>query len=170
MACSSISAKWLSRCAPLASPSSWLIRNGNREFLHDPGRIEQFLEVGCLVQVSSGSVTDTRTRADLVALQDWFRRGIVHFLGSDGHSPRRRRPLMADAYRLISEWAGVSTADRICSTNGMALVHGVLAAFPAALTPEKELVSLFGKREQSRGDNSLCGGTLNVANHRASPR
>src|SRR5258708_3229722 len=52
------------------------------ELLHDPGVIEQFIEAGCLVQVSSGNVTNPRTREDGKALKDWFRRGVVHVLGS----------------------------------------------------------------------------------------
>ncbi len=95
------------------------------ELLNEPGWIEQFIQAGCLVQVSSGSVTDPKSRADANALKDWFKRGIVHVMGSDAHSPRRRRPQMAGAYRQISSWAGVGVADRVCSTNGTAIVHGL---------------------------------------------
>src|SRR5262249_18875077 len=38
------------------------------EFLHDEGRIEELLRAGCLVQVSSGSVTRPRSREDEKAL------------------------------------------------------------------------------------------------------
>jgi protein-tyrosine phosphatase len=95
------------------------------ELLHDVGLIEQFIEAGCLVQVNSGSVSEPPSDEDGKALQDWFKRGIVHFLGSDGHSPRRRRPKMADAYRQIVRWAGSQVADRVCSTNGAAIVQGL---------------------------------------------
>ena len=33
------------------------------ELLHESGRIEQFIQAGCLVQVSSGNITDPATRA-----------------------------------------------------------------------------------------------------------
>jgi len=100
------------------------------ELLHEPGWIEQLIRAGCLVQVSSGSVTDPPSREDARALKDWFRRGIVHFMGSDGHSPRRRRPQMASAYEQIARWAGASTADRVCSTNATAVVHGLPLRIP----------------------------------------
>jgi protein-tyrosine phosphatase len=112
------------------------------ELLHDPGRIEQFLRAGCLVQVSSDNVTDPPTKADGRALRDWFQRGIVHFLGSDGHSPRRRRPRMADAYEQISQWAGAAVADRVCSTNATAIVHGLPLRVPS---PEPRRTSWFGR-------------------------
>jgi protein-tyrosine phosphatase len=101
------------------------------ELLHEPGWIEQLVAAGCLVQVSCASVTDPKTREDGQAVKDWFKRGVVHVMGSDAHSPRRRRPQMAAAYEQISRWAGVSTADRVCSTNATALVHGL----PLRITP-----------------------------------
>jgi protein-tyrosine phosphatase len=101
------------------------------ELLHEGGRIENLIAAGCLVQVSSSSVTDPATRADGRALKSWFRRGCVHLLGSDGHSPRRRAPHMADAYRQICRWAGTAVADRICSTNGVAILQGLPLRIPA---------------------------------------
>jgi len=76
------------------------------------------------VQVSSESVTEPKTAADRRALRSWFRRGCVHLMGSDGHSPRKRRPLLAAAYRRIEEWAGRSVADRVCGSNGAAILSG----------------------------------------------
>jgi protein-tyrosine phosphatase len=96
-----------------------------RELLHGAGIIEELISRGCLVQVSSGSITDPPTSADRRALRSWFRRGCVHLLGSDGHSPRRRPPRMAAAYQQIEQWAGSTVADRVCSTNGMAVLHGL---------------------------------------------
>jgi hypothetical protein len=37
---------------------------------------------------------------------------------------------MAEAYRQIVEWAGVSVADRVCSTNGTAIMHGLPLNIP----------------------------------------
>jgi len=100
------------------------------EFLHEPGEIEELIEAGCLVQVSASSVTDPASPRDGRALKSWFQRGVVHCLGSDGHSPRRRPPRMADAYRQICRWVGVAHADRICSTNGMAISQGLPLRIP----------------------------------------
>lgn len=104
-----------------------------REFLHEPGLIEAMIEAGCLVQVSSASITAPKNRLDQRALVNWFRRGIVHVLGSDGHSPRRRPPLLAAAYRQVMRWIGPAQADRIASRNGLAVVHGL----PLKIDPPK---------------------------------
>jgi protein-tyrosine phosphatase len=94
-------------------------------FLHDAGVIEELIAAGALVQVSSASITDPRDAADCKALRSWFRRGIVHFLGSDGHSPTRRPPHLAAAFQRVTEWIGPAQADRIGSSNGLAVAHGL---------------------------------------------
>lgn len=99
-------------------------------FLHEPGEIEALIDAGCVVQVSGHSVTDPASLADERALQDWFRRGIVHVLGSDGHSPHRRPPRLAGAYRRISDWVSPAHADQIASGNGLAIVHGLPLRIP----------------------------------------
>ncbi|HEV3203249.1 MAG TPA: CpsB/CapC family capsule biosynthesis tyrosine phosphatase [Gemmataceae bacterium] len=97
----------------------------NEELLHEAGVVDQLIHAGCLVQVSSGSVTDPPSGRDEKALKSWFKRGVVHFLGSDGHSPSRRPPRMAAAYNKIRRWAGDAVADRVCSTNGLAVLQGM---------------------------------------------
>ena len=105
-------------------------------FLHEAGEIEAMIDAGCLVQVSASSVTDPKSPADERALKDWFRRGIVHLLGSDGHTPRHRPPLMADAYRRVAEWLNFAQADRIASSNGLAVVHGLPLQIPRPLAQD----------------------------------
>jgi protein-tyrosine phosphatase len=89
------------------------------ELLHSPGAVEELIRLGCLVQISSRSVTDPESKEAGRALRGWVRRGCVHFLGSDGHSPRKRQPLMAAAARRIREWAGEAVARQVCHENGL---------------------------------------------------
>jgi protein-tyrosine phosphatase len=95
------------------------------ELLHEAGLIEQLIRLGCLVQVSSASITAPRQQRDERALRRWLKQGIVHLVGSDGHSVRRRPPRLAEAYRTISRWVGTAIADRVCSTTGMAILQGL---------------------------------------------
>jgi protein-tyrosine phosphatase len=95
------------------------------ELLADSERVEELIRQGCLIQVSSGSVTDPPRWMGSKRLKEWFKRGLVHLIGSDGHSPRRRPPRLADAYEQIRYWAGDAVADRVCSTNGMLVLQGL---------------------------------------------
>ncbi len=103
------------------------------ELLHDDGAVEDLVRLGCLMQVSSESVTNPACREDGRHLKRWIQRGIIHLIGSDGHSPRSRPPRMARAYRRIAHWAGTGAANRICSTNGLAVLEG----FPLQLPEPK---------------------------------
>jgi protein-tyrosine phosphatase len=107
------------------------------ELLHDAGLIEDFIRAGCLVQVSTHSITAPPSREDERALMQWFQRGIVHVLGSDGHSVTRRPPTMADAYRLLVAWVGETIADRVASTNGLAILQGLPLRIPPPQQPRK---------------------------------
>lgn len=110
------------------------------ELLHEAGQIERLIEAGCLVQVNASSIARPRSNLDAKALKGWFKRGIVHCLGSDGHSPTRRPPLMAKAYEQIQLWAGHAIADRVCSTFGMAILQGLPLRLPK---PEPRGISWF---------------------------
>lgn len=101
----------------------------NEELLHESERLEQWIRAGCLVQVSASSVTSPPSPSAGRHLKSWFQRGMVHFVGSDGHSPTQRPPRMAGAYHQIRRWAGSSVADRVCSTNGLAVMHGIPIQF-----------------------------------------
>jgi protein-tyrosine phosphatase len=102
----------------------------HEELLDDPRPLEELVRAGCLVQVSTRSITDPPDRGRGRQLKDWFRRGLVHVLGSDGHSPRRRSPLMKDAYRQVVRWLGAAAADRVCSTNGISVLQGLPLRVP----------------------------------------
>lgn len=108
------------------------------ELLHGNGLIEGLLEAGCLVQVSASSVIDPESPQDLAAVKTWFKRGIVHFLASDGHSPRRRLPQMAGAYREIATWIGSTDADRIAGGNGRAIVNGMKIRARRPVEPQRK--------------------------------
>jgi protein-tyrosine phosphatase len=115
------------------------------ELLHDSGRIEELIQMGALIQVSASSVTDARSSDELKALKCWVKRGVVHVIGSDGHATEGRTPLLSAAYRRIADWAGASVADRICSTNGLAVMQGLPLHAPQPQRPKRRRWWWWGK-------------------------
>lgn len=107
------------------------------EWLHEPGEIETLIRLGCLVQVSSGRLTHPRTREESRAIRDWACRGIIHLLGSDGHSPTRRPPHLAAAHRQMTRWIGPDAADRVASHNGRAILNGMPPHVPEPQAPRR---------------------------------
>lgn len=94
------------------------------ELLHESGIAENLARLGCLMQINATSIADPPTARDAKALQSWVRRGLVHFVASDGHSPTRRPPRMAKAYDRVAHWAGPHVADRLCCLNGLSVCEG----------------------------------------------
>jgi len=108
------------------------------EVLHDPGRVEALIEAGCLIQVSSKSITDPADGDDAAAIKSWFKRRVVHLLGSDGHSLRRRPPNLLAAYRQMEKWVGTEEAERVGSTTGLAVLNGRPVTVPRPLPPTRK--------------------------------
>jgi len=113
------------------------------ELLHDPEAVERLVRLGCLVQVSGKGVTHPAGGADARALKDWFRRGVAHVLGSDGHSLRRRPPDLRDAYLRVRDWAGPHVADRVGSINGLAVLQGLPLRLPPVEPRKRGWLSRF---------------------------
>jgi protein-tyrosine phosphatase len=95
------------------------------ELLYDRGAVEELVRLGCVIQVSSDSITEPLRRGDTPILKRWIRHGLVHLIASDGHSPDRRPPRMAEAYRRIVGWAGENVANRLCSIHGLIVLEGL---------------------------------------------
>jgi protein-tyrosine phosphatase len=54
--------------------------------------------------------------------------GLVHFVASDGHGTRRRRPLLGAAYARVAELAGEQAALELCCHHPAAVAAGVAVA------------------------------------------
>ncbi|MGF1579457.1 MAG: tyrosine-protein phosphatase [Gemmataceae bacterium] len=109
------------------------------EFMEDTELLESLIRAGCLVQVSAGNLTKSLTKKEEKTFKDWFRRGLVHVLGSDGHSPRKRQPRMQDAYQQVVNWVGRQIADQVFYTNGMTVLQGL----PLKVPPPKPKSKLW---------------------------
>jgi len=116
------------------------------ELLHDSSTMTELLRLGCLVQVTSDSIVSPPTTQDKRALKRWFQDGFVHFVASDGHSPRSRPPMMAEAYQVVSRWAGADVADRLCGINGLTVIEGRQLRPPAPKRRKFGWLSRFRRR------------------------
>jgi protein-tyrosine phosphatase len=90
----------------------------------EPERIEEWLEHGCLVQITSNSLTG---RFGKTAQTMGFRlldKGWVHFLATDAHNTESRPPVMSEARRLVAQRYGAELAERLCVTNPLAAFEG----------------------------------------------
>jgi protein-tyrosine phosphatase len=97
----------------------------SQDLLFSEQMAEDLVRMGCLFQLSTGNVMMPMDRRAGNAIKNWVQRGMVHVIGSDGHSPTRRPPLLAQAAQIISTWISPLAANRICGLNGMAILQGL---------------------------------------------
>ena len=115
------------------------------ELIYDPALTNEFLQAGCVFQVTAEAISDPHTAKLGAAIKDWAKRGVIHLLGSDGHGIGRREPRMAAGVQTLSKWIGPAATDRIIGIWGPAVLQGQPANFPAPLPKSRNwFAKLFG--------------------------
>jgi protein-tyrosine phosphatase len=110
----------------------------------DPARLAEFIEVGCLAQVTASSVTDTGPYGRLA--RGFLRQGLAHLVASDGHSPRRRPPVLSEAVTVLEKEFGAPFAEAVTRSMPSALLAGEdPPELPAMVKPRGLLSRLFGR-------------------------
>lgn len=96
----------------------------NLGILRQPSIVERLVDAGCLMQVTAGSLTGNFGRQSC-AMAEWMAlQGLVHFVATDAHSPRTRRPMIRRAYHRVAQLAGQDAAALWCSQNPACVVAG----------------------------------------------
>lgn len=119
----------------------------NAGLLAQQGLIERLVDGGCLMQVTAGSLVggfgpDSQAMAERMAT-----RGLIHFLSTDGHSPKRRRPRLGDALHAAERLVGEEAARLWCADNPRAVADGrAVSAGPVKVAPPRRGWSLFSRR------------------------
>lgn len=118
----------------------------NKGILRQPDVVRRLVSHGCLMQVTADSLTGVFGPAPEQLSRTLIQQGLVHFLATDAHSPRSRRPRMRDAMQLATEIAGEEYARAICCTNPAAVAAGT-ACPPLPVPLERGFFSrLFARR------------------------
>jgi len=100
----------------------------NLGILGQPHVVEPLVDAGCLLQVTAGSLTGSfgpqvGNFAEWLVLQ-----GFVHFVATDAHGAKSRRPLMSRAFERVAQVAGHKTALELCSGNPARVVANQMVA------------------------------------------
>jgi protein-tyrosine phosphatase len=89
-----------------------------------PERVLEWVDAGCLVQVTASAVTgswgDTPQRIAMWLLEQ----DAVHVLASDAHDDKRRRPILSEARRHVSRRFGAEVARSLLHDNPLAIISG----------------------------------------------
>jgi protein-tyrosine phosphatase len=96
----------------------------NQGLLKQSRIVPSLVDRGCLMQVTAGSLLGTFGPASKCMAEWMVQQGLAHFLASDAHSSRARRPLMRRAFERAAELAGYEWAHQICCDNPAAVFQG----------------------------------------------
>lgn len=96
----------------------------NEGLLRHPELMTGLVERGCLMQLTADSITGVFGEQPRAFSERMIRAGLIHFVASDAHSPRRRRPRMRAALETVAEWAGSEYAVAVGCTNPAAVAAG----------------------------------------------
>src|SRR5579875_2740649 len=99
----------------------------------EPERMQEWLEDGCLVQITCDSLTGRFGRTAQSMSYRLLDRGWVHFLATDAHNTESRPPVMSEARRLVTERYGADVAEQLCVSNPQAAFEG--RPIPGAAAP-----------------------------------
>jgi protein-tyrosine phosphatase len=89
----------------------------NQGILRQPEVLAPLVEAGCLLQITAGSLCGTFGAECQQFCERLLAGGMVHFVATDAHGPRARRPLMRRAFERVVELADEPTAIDLCSHN-----------------------------------------------------
>ena len=96
----------------------------NAVLRRNPARVLEWVEQGCLVQVTGNSVTG-RWGSEAKASSEWLmKRKAVHVLASDAHGIGSRPPLLSEARSAAERIIGKAAASALVEDNPAAIVAG----------------------------------------------
>lgn len=89
-----------------------------------PQRILEWVEQGCLVQVTASSLTGFWGERPEIVARWLLDRSAVHILASDGHDTKRRLPILSEARNVAEGIVGAEYAEALVEGNPGAIVNG----------------------------------------------
>jgi protein-tyrosine phosphatase len=96
----------------------------NEGILRRPEVVASLVDSGCLMQITASSICGT-FGPDCQQLSEWLlTEGLVHFVATDGHGPRSRRPLIRRAFERVAELTSETLAVELCSENPASVAAG----------------------------------------------
>lgn len=101
----------------------------NKDVMRSLDKLEPFVKMGCLFQLTAGSVVGRFGDAAKMCAHELLRRGVVTVLASDAHHIKRRPVNLYEGYDKSAEIIGRDNAWKLVQENPRAIVGGHFISF-----------------------------------------
>jgi protein-tyrosine phosphatase len=88
-------------------------------------RVESWVGLGCLIQVTALSITGGFGEPAKTAAAQLLQRGLAHVVASDAHNPTRRHSSLREAYAAVQSRYGDDAAELLFEANPRRIVEGL---------------------------------------------
>ncbi len=136
--------------------TAWLRKQGvlpliahperNKDVMRNPAKLDPFIEQGCLLQVTAGSLVGSFGEVAQMRARELLDRGDIFVVATDAHNLGSRPPMLAAARAFIAAHSGETEAEALTrlnprsllgtlaqdSTAAAALTHSASSVAPAA--------------------------------------
>jgi protein-tyrosine phosphatase len=119
----------------------------NQGILRRPEVVAPLVEAGCLMQITAGSLMGTFGEAIQRLSEKLLTKGLVHFIATDAHGIRARRPLIHRAFQRAAELVGEQQAIAICCHNPHCVAEGRDCSGGVQTTVQRGWRGLFTRRK-----------------------
>ncbi|MBF0368305.1 MAG: capsular biosynthesis protein [Magnetococcales bacterium] len=96
----------------------------NRSVRRDLNALAPFMKMGCLSQVTAGSLSGGFGSSVARTADALLERGWVHLLASDGHGFNQRQPVLSDGVRAAAQVVGFERAKKMALDTPRAILNG----------------------------------------------
>lgn len=90
----------------------------------NPEKLGRLLDLGCLAQLTAGSLTGFFGRRVASLSRTLIKRGYIHLIASDAHRPRGRAPKLSEAAALLAKILGRAAAEAMVTTTPARIIRG----------------------------------------------
>ncbi len=97
----------------------------NKEIMSNYAKVKSLLDLGCLLQLTSGSVSGRFGEPPRMAAQYMLQQGWVSILASDAHNLRSRPPELSDGKTASAVFVGTQRAGEMALESPWELVGGM---------------------------------------------
>lgn len=117
--------------------------------MEDEEALDNLMCQGCLMQINTGSITGFYGKTVFQAVKKLLHENMVHLVGTDAHTNRKRAPKMKEAYEILEKCIGQRYADQLFYKTAESVLRNVS---PAIIVEEVQHCHAEGEKEPDLPD------------------